>query len=215
MAMVQTVIFAFMHRSELSLTGVLRPSLVLLIGLWAGTARAQSGTVVHLSPEDQGRGRNGVQKNFYFTTKEQPTNDDYRNAGYFGQRLRPYLAGNQEALDNLNRYRRQKWIFLAERLTFVGGVAVYGSQTFGGGGDQQYFSDPQKVTLGVVAGSLLANIFITRRTNEHFVRAVEANNAGSSATGQTGLLRRLAPAGVGVAASATGQPLLALRWQLR
>jgi hypothetical protein len=213
--MLQTVIFAFMHRSELFPAGVFRPSLVLFLGLWAGTALGQSGTPIRLSPEDQGRGRNGVQKNFYFTTKEQPTDDDYQNAGYFGQRLRPYLAGNQEALGNLNRYRRQKWIFLAERLTFVGGVAVYGAQTFSGSGDQHYFDNAQKVTLGVVAGSLLANIFITRHTNEHFVRAVEANNAGLSASGHTGLWQRLAPAGVGVAASATGQPLLALRWQLR
>jgi hypothetical protein len=188
---------------------------VLFLGLWAGTAFGQSGTVLRLSPEDQGRGRNGVQKNFYFTTKEQPTDNDYQNAGYFGQRLRPYLAGNQEALSSLNRYRRQKWIFLAERLTFVGGVAVYGSQTFSGNGDQHYFSNPQKVTLGIVAGSLLANIFITRRTNEHFVRAVEANNAGLSAGGHTGVWQRLAPAGVGVVASASGQPQLALRWQLR
>ena len=75
------------------------------------------------------------------------------NAGYFGQRLRPYLAGNQQALDDLNHYRRQKWLFLAERLTFVGAIATYGAQTLSGNADKpQYFSDPQKVTLNIAAG---------------------------------------------------------------
>jgi hypothetical protein len=204
-----------MYRSVASLASVIRPSLVLFAGLWAGTAFGQAGTIIQLSPEDQDRGQNGVQKNFYFTTKVAPTDDDYQNAGYFGQKLRPYLAGNPEALDNLDRYRRQKWLFLAERLTFVGSVAVYGAQTFSGDGEQHYFSNPQKVTLGVAAVSLLSNIFITRRTNEHFMRAVDAQNAGPSTAGHTGVWHRLAPAGIGVSATPAGQPLLALRWQLR
>lgn len=204
-----------MYRSATSLANIIRPSLALFAGLWAGTAFGQAGTAIQLSPEDQGRGQNGVQKNFYFTTKPAPTDDDYQNAGYFGQKIRSYLAGNQEALNNLDRYRRQKWLFLAERLTFVGAVGLYGAQTFSGDGEQQYFSNPQKVTLGVMAVSLLSNIFITRRTNEHFMRAVDAQNAGSSTADHTGVWHRLAPASIGVVATPAGQPLLALRWQLR
>lgn len=205
-----------MYRPVLLLPGAFRSFILLIVlALWAGNASGQAGSFIQLSPEDKERGLNGVQKNFYFTTTASPTDADYVNAGYFGQRLRPYLAGNQEALDDLNRYRRQKWIFLAERFTFVGAIATYGAQVLTGDSDKlQYFSDPQKVTLGVAAISLLSNVFITRRTNQHFQRAVEAHNAGLPEARQTGFLQRLAPSGIGVAAP-TGQLQLALRWQLR
>ena len=204
-----------MYHSALPLARVFRPAFVVLMGLWAGSAMGQTGTPIQLSPEDRERSLNGVQKNFYFSPKATPADSDYQNAGYFGQKLRPYLAGNQEALRNLNRYRRQKWIFLAERLTFVGSVAVYGAQTFSGNGEQHYFSNPQKVTVGIAAASLLSNILITRHTNEHFQRAVDAHNAGLSSAHDTGVLQRLLPSGVGLAVAPTGQPQLALRWQLR
>ncbi|MDF7813077.1 hypothetical protein [Hymenobacter sp. YC55] len=185
--------------------------------LLSNPLRAQQGfTTIKLSPEDENRGLNGVQKNFYFTTKDSPSDDDYQNAGYFGQRLRPYLAGNNEALENLNLYRRQKWLFLAERAVFMGSVATYGAQVLRGDGEQRYFDNRQKVVIGVAAVSLLSNIFITRHTNEHFERAVNAHNAGQPAAHRTGsLLQRLAPNGIGVAAAPTGQPQLALRWQIR
>jgi hypothetical protein len=199
----------FAHRSLLASFSV--------VGLLASHSlqAQQLVTTIKLSPEDQNRGLNGVQKNFYFATKEDPTDNDYQNAGFFGQRLRPYLKDNAEALDNLNSYRRQKWLFLGERLVFVGGVATYGAQVLSGDGDQRYFSNPQKVTLGIIGVSLLSNIFITRHTNEHFERAVNAYNAGQPAAHRTGsVLQRLAPSGIGVAAP-TGQPQLALRWQIR
>ncbi|HEX8424834.1 hypothetical protein [Hymenobacter sp.] len=185
--------------------------------LFASPLHAQQGsTTIRLSPEDERRGLNGVQKNFYFTTKDTPSENDYQNAGYFGQRLRPYLADNREALENLNSYRRQKWLFLAERAVFVGSVATYGAQVLQGDGEQRYFEDRQKVTIGVAAVSLLANVFITRHTNEHFERAVSAYNASQPAAHRTGsLMQRLAPSAVGVAAAPTGQPQLALRWQIR
>ncbi len=209
-----------MHFLTITANCAHRPSQVLffVLGLLFSSPlyAQQSPPTIQLSPEDQNRGLNGVQKNFYFTTKESPTDDDYQNAGYFGQRLRPYLVGNAEALDNLNNYRRQKWLFLAERAAFMSSVAIYGAQVLNGDGDQQYFNDVQKVTIGVAAVSLLSNIFITRHTNEHFERAVNAHNAGFPAARGTGsLLRRLAPSGVGLAAAPTGHPQLAFRWQLR
>lgn len=184
--------------------------------LFSSPLYAQQGfTTIKLSPEDENRGVNGVQKNFYFTTKESPSDDDYQNAGYFGQRLRPYLAGNNEALENLNLYRRQKWLLLTERVVFVSAVATYGAQVLRGDGEQRYLDNRQKVVIGVAAASLLANVFITRHTNEHFERAVNAYNAGQPAAQRTGsLLQRLAPSAIGVAAP-TGQPQLALRWQIR
>ena len=177
-------------------------------------AQAQQSTLIQLAPEDQGRGLNGVQKNFYFAEGSASTNKDYQNAGFFGQRLRPYLAGNAEALDALNRYRRQKWLFVAERLTFVGAVGLYGQQVLAKSNEYQYSNSTQQVAIGVAAVSLLSNIFIVRNTNSHFQRAVEAHNAGLPAA-RIGVLQRLQPGSVGLAASATGRPLLALSWNLR
>ena len=113
-------------------------------------------------------GLNGVQKNFYFTTGAGTTESEYKSAGFFGQRLRPYLAGNQEALDNLNRYRRQKWLFVAERLTFVGAVGVYGQQVFAQDTKEEYFNTTQQAAIGVAAFSLLSNIFISRTPTRTF-----------------------------------------------
>ncbi|TGE19938.1 hypothetical protein [Hymenobacter elongatus] len=196
-----------------------RSALVLSLSLssvatYAQQAPSSEAPFVRLSPEDKGRGLNGVQHNFFFATTEGSRDQDYTNAGFFGQRLRPYLAGNQDALANLNRYRLQKWLYLGERLTFVGAVALYGQQVLAGEGDQQYFRDTQKAAIGVAAFSLLSNVLITRHTNEHFQRAVEAHNAGLSSA-HTGILQRLAPSTIGVAAAANGYPLLALRWNVR
>ncbi len=186
---------------------------ICLTGLGLG-AQAQRSAPIQLAPEDQNRGLNGVQKNFYFVQGSAQTNNDYQNAGFFGQRLRPYLAGNEEALDALNRYRRQKWLFVAERLTFVGAVGLYGQQVLAKNNEYQYSNSTQQVAIGVAAVSLLSNIFISRNTNSHFQRAVEAHNAGMPAA-RIGLFQRLQPGTVGLAASATGRPLLALSWNLR
>ncbi|WP_147320697.1 hypothetical protein [Hymenobacter lapidiphilus] len=192
-----------------------RVFLVLLL-CFAGLgqqAQAQHTGPINLAPDDQQRGLNGPQKNFYFSLSNNPTEASYQNAGFFGQRLRPYLAGEPDALAALNRYRRQKMLFLAERVLFVGAVGLYGQQVLSAPDRQQYFNNTQKVALGVAAASLITNIFVSRNTNTHFQRAVAAHNVGPTARG-TGLLRQLQPTAIGVAASATGRPLLALRWSL-
>jgi hypothetical protein len=174
--------------------------------------QAPTTPLIRLSPEDTDRAENGAQKNFYFTTESKP-NPEYQSAGFFGQGLRPYLAGNEEATASLNRYRRQKWLFLTERLVFVSAVGVYAQQVLAPAGEQQYFSNPQKVAIGVAAFSLLSNVLITRNTNTHFQRAVGAYNAGQSSA-RTGVLQRLAPSAVGLTALGS-HPQLALRWSLR
>jgi hypothetical protein len=198
--------------------GLLRRTLLLLPLVFVTFfSRAQQGpsTLIRLSPEDQARGLNGVQKNFFFTTGfGTPKEADYQSAGFFGQKLRPYLAGNQEALQELNNYRRQKWLFLAERLTFVGAVGLYGQQVLADPEVQQYHNNTQKVAVGIAAVSLLSNIFISRHTNEHFQRAVDAHNAGLPAA-RTGALQLLRPSTVGLTASRWGQPQVALSWNLR
>lgn len=191
-----------------------RTLLVFLLLLGASHAYAQqptpTGQFIRISPEDKDRGRNGQQKNFYFATG---TSTDYRSAGYFGQKLRPYLAGNPEALDYLNDYRRQKSLLLAERLVFVGAVALYGQQVLAGD-EQQYFNNTQKVAAGVAVFSLLANVLISRNTNTHLLRAVETHNSMLPAARHGALWQRYRPTTVGVGASPTGRPMLALSWQL-
>jgi len=165
---------------------------------------------IRLSPEDKERGLNGVQKNFYFVTD---TVSDYQNAGFFGQKLRPYLASNPEALAYLNDYRRQKSLFLAERFVFVGAVGLYGQQILAGD-EKQYFNNTQKVAAGVAIVSLISNAFISRNTNTHLQRAVETHNS-MLPSARHSYLWRLRPTTVGLAATSTGRPLLALGWKLR
>lgn len=192
----------------------LRPRL-LFTGLLLGTtavAQAQvSPATIRLLPEDAQRSRNGNQHNFYFLPPG-ATGENYQNAGFFGQKLRPYLAGNAEALTNLNHYRRQKTLFLIDRLVAVGALGVYGEQVFEKDKFPQYTSTVQIAAGSVFVASLLATIFINSNTNQHFQRAVESYNAGK---GHGALWHRLQPTGVGVGSTLQGQPTLALRWKLR
>ncbi|MCC3157777.1 hypothetical protein LJ737_11055 [Hymenobacter sp. 15J16-1T3B] len=166
------------------------------------------GTSIRLSPEDQDRGLNGVQKNFWFTTG---SGEQYKNAGFFGQRLRPYLT-DEQAVASLDRYRRQRWLHLAERAVFVGSAGLYAQQAFSAD-KPQYFNTTQKAAIGVAVVSLISNAFITRNTNQHFLRAVEAQNATSPAARRMGMERAM-PDLLGVTAP-TGRPQLLVGWTLR
>lgn len=185
-------------------------TVALSIGLLAPALAQQAPATVGLLPEDAARGLNGPQHNFDFLAPGAGGNA-YQSAGFWGQKLRPFLAGNAEALAHLDDYRRQKTLFLVDRLVAVGAFGVYGQQIFTG--DQpQYFNNTQKVALGVFASSVLATVFINRNTNSHLLRAVAAYNAEET---HAGVWQRLRPSGVGVGAAPTGQPLLALRWTVR
>ena len=165
---------------------------------------------IQLLPEDAARGPNGPQHNFDFRAPD-TDGDKYQSAGFFGQKLRPYLAGNPEALARLADYRRQKTLFLVDRLLAVGAFGLYGQQIFANG-EAQYFNNPQKVAIGLFTTSVLATVFINRNTNSHLQRAVTTYNTGLA---HRGGWPRLRPTALGLAAGPTGQPLLALRWALR
>lgn len=184
---------------------------VVLSGSLFGSALAQTApATIRLDPNDAERGLNGPQHNFDFLAPGQSGNN-YQTAGFFGQKLRPFLAGNEEALGHLNDYRRQKTLFLVDRLLAVGSFGVYGQQIFAHG-ERQYFNNTQKAAIGVFATSVLATVFINRNTNKHLQRAVTAYNAEVA---HTSVWPRLRPASIGLGAAPTGQPVLAVRWLVR
>lgn len=191
-------------------------SLVLFLSFsWPASAWAQqtAPATIRLQPEDVERGHNGAQRNFFFLPPG-VTGENYEDAGFFGQRLRPLLANNQEALDNLNDYRRQKTLFLTERIVFLSAVGLYGQQILGNG-EREYFNSTQQAALGVAAASLIANVFISRNTNHHLQQAIEAYNADVDVDRRGSLWRRARPQQLGLQCTRQGQPLLALRWSLR
>ena len=171
----------------------------------------QAPTTIRLSPEDEGRGQYGPQHNFFFLPPGKTGEDNYQSAGFFGAKLRPYLAGNASALAELDHYRGHKTAYLVDKLVLVGSVGLYASQEFGGG-DAQYFNSTQQVAAGLAVASLLGTIFINRHTNEYLKQAVDNYNTGPRGTHGT-LWPRLRPAGLGLAATA-GPPVLAVRWPL-
>ncbi|GAB3575885.1 hypothetical protein [Hymenobacter daeguensis] len=165
---------------------------------------------IRLHPDDAERGLHGPQHNFDFLPPG-VEGDNYQTAGFFGQKMRPYLAGNPQALAHLNQYRRQKTLFLIDRIVAVGSFGFYGQQILSGDGFQ-YFKPSQRVALGVFATSILATVFINANTNTYMRQAVESYNAGLA---YHRVWPRLRPSAVGFAAAPTGQPLLAVRWALR
>lgn len=194
----------------------LRVLLVLvLVASALAPARAQQAgenlTTIRLQPEDLQRGLNGHQHNFYFLPPG-TSGENYVDAGFFGQQLRPYLNGNEEALDQLNLYKRQKTQFLIDRIVAVGAFGLYGQQIFAHD-DRQYGNPTQLVAGGVFVASLIATVFINAHTNSYFQRAVGGYN-GFNRPGHGVVWPRLRPAGLEIGQARGGQPLLGLRWAL-
>ena len=62
--------------------------------------------------------------------------------------------------------------------------------------------------------TLLATIFINRNTNGYLKQAVDNYNTDVPANRHGAVWPRLRPAGLGVATTPQGQPMLALSWHL-
>ncbi len=184
--------------------------LALSVCLSSAALAQQAPTTVRLLPDDAERGLSGPQHNFDFLAPG-ITGNNYQTAGFFGQKLRPYFVSNPEALAHLDDYRRQKTLFLIDRLVAVGAFGLYGQQILARD-ERQYFNTTQQVAIGVFATSVLATVFINRNTNSHLIKAVNSYNTRLA---QGGAWSRLRPAAIGLGVAPMGQPLLSLRWALR
>ncbi len=192
---------------------------ILAASLTAGlttTAQAQqkAPATIRLSPEDLERGQYGRQRSFFFIPPGVAVSEDnYKSAGFFGQKLRPYLQNSPTAVAQLDKYRHQKTLFLVDKGVFLSSVVVYATQVFGHG-ENQYFNGTQQVAAGVAVVSLLGTLFINRNTNSYLQQAVDNYNTDLPSSRHGALWPRLRPTGWGVAATAQGQPVVGLRWQL-
>ena len=189
--------------------------LILMVSSLAPVLAQQAGedlTTIRLQPEDLQRGLNGHQHDFYFLPPG-ITGENYVDAGFFGQQLRPYLKDNPDALAQLDLYKRQKTRFLIDRLVAVGSFGLYGQQILVGD-ERQYFNPTQQVAASVFVASIIATVFINRNTNSYFQRAV-GNYNGSRRPGHGAVWPRLHPAGLEIGQARGGQPLLGLNWALR
>jgi hypothetical protein len=176
-------------------------------------AQQAAPAAIRLSPEDLERGRYGSQSRFFFLPPGKKGEDDYQSAGFFGQKLRPYISSSPTAVAELNNYSRQKTLYLIDKGLLVGSVIVYASQVFRED-EAQYFTTTQQVAAGAAVVSLVATLFINRHTNEYFKQAVDNYNSDLPAGRRGALWPRLRPNGLGVATTTQGTPVLALRWQL-
>ena len=176
---------------------------------------AQQGApvTIRLSLDDLERGAHGSQERFFFLPPGKTAEADYQSAGFFGQKLRPYISSSPTALAELNNYSRQKTLYLVDKGLLLGSVVLYASQVFRED-KAQYFNTTQQVAAGVAVVSLVATLFINRHTNEYFKQAVDNYNTDPAAKRHGAVWPRLRPAGVGLAATPQGQPVVALRWQL-
>ncbi len=165
-----------------------------------------------LADSEWARGKNGRQANFdYFIAGDaQP-----HNAGFFGQRLRREMTALgglvPEAEAALNRYRRQKRLFLAERLLFATTLVAAGGTYIA---TDYKFDTPEYILGGVAAFSLLSNVLVTRNANMHLQRAVKEYQGALFPQTPTGRTIDWRPAFGGLAPRRGGGVGLVIGWQL-
>lgn len=159
------------------------------------------------------RGKNGRQMNFEYTIGLDAAP---HNAGFFGQRLRRDMRTlgtlPPESEQALNRYRRQKWIFLTERAAFLSLLTLAGADLVTP--ESEFFPHSPYILSGAAVVSLLANVFVTRHTNEYLQRAVKEYQGAVFPQGPRSTLDRLRPDFGTVAPMRGGGVGLVVGWQL-
>ncbi len=214
----------FFLRRGAGRSGWALPLLTPLMWLLALPATAQLTTIdqvptavqprwIDLPAEEWARGYNGRQSNFDYLLGTDP---NLHNAGFFGQRLRREMtqlgALTPEVELALNRYRRQKKLFLGERVLFVGTIIVAGADIVRN--DYSYFNNSEIILSGVAVATLLSNFIISRNTNGHLQRAVKEYQGGLMPQAPRGAVERLRPSFGGVMPQRGGGVGLVVGWQL-
>jgi hypothetical protein len=168
---------------------------------------------ISLTVEDQQRRSGGAHNNFYYYLG---ADQQEKNAGFFGQHLRNDIQVSPDALNELNKFRAYKWAYLAERAVFVGGVVLYMSQVYQNDGSYSYFNDRQKVAVGLMGGSLILNVILSRQTNQHMFRAIDEYNAFATMQNNSGYFK-LKPDNwsLGTIYDRGVVPGITLQWHLR
>jgi hypothetical protein len=167
---------------------------------------------VSLSAEDQQRGNGGAHRNFYYYLGGDQRE---RNAGFFGQHLKQDISASSDALKELKKYKNYKIAYLVERAVFVGAIIGYMSEVYQQDGSE-YFNNRQKVYIGLAGGSLIANVIISRNTNQHMTRAIDEYNAFATMRNNTGF-HKFKPDAFGIGAIKTTKaiPAVSVTWNLR
>ncbi len=166
---------------------------------------------IRLSPQDEARGNGGPNRNYYYYLG---ANQQEKNAGFFGQKLRKDLSPSPDAIKELNKFRNYKIAYVAERLVFISAIALYANEVLSGDG-YSYFNNRQKVYAGLALGSLLVNVYVVRNTDQHMQRAIKEYNAFAIMENQSGFLK-LKPDTWSVGARFNREiiPALTLQWEL-
>jgi hypothetical protein len=210
-ARIQMQSFVRLAAALLLIWGVAHPAAAQHVGANEVPVNLQN-RWIDLSAEDWQRGKNGRQANFDFTIGRDST---LRNAGFFGQRLRRSLlelgAVPPETEAALNRYRRQKWLFLGERI-------VFGTTMIAAGADilinQYAFGTSEIILTSVAVTSLITNIWVSRNTNSHLQRAVMEYQGALFPQKPTGWRPNLRPAFGGLTPQRGGGVGVAIGWNL-
>lgn len=195
----------------LILLGVARPAAAQMTEFTQVPAAVQP-RWIDLPAEEWARGKNGHQTNFDYTLGADPTP---RNAGFFGQRLRREMTAlgalTPEAEAALNRYRRQRTLFLSERILF--GVTLIAAGAAFIATDYKW-DTPEYILGGIAAFSLLSNVLVTRNTNTHLKRAVMEYQGALIGQKPTGWRPHLRPDFGAVAPRRGGGMGVAVGWEL-
>ena len=200
------------------------PVLLTLLTLASRPAAAQHATAeevpvsvqprwIDLDATDWPRGTHGWQTNFTYYVGLDPAP---HNAGFFGQRLRRDLTAMGGLAPDvtlaLNRYRRQKSLFLVERFLFVGTLMVSGADLINV--NHSLFPRSEAAFVGLAFASLVSNFWISRHSNAHLQRAVMDYQGSLIPQKSAGWAPHLRPAFGGVAPQRGGGVGVVVGWQL-
>ena len=114
-------------------------------------------------------------KKFRFREKGESS---YRRVGSNGNRLKPYFEGNQDALNELKKYKTKRTIATFSGIAAIGSFAIFAVENLsdtevGDPGDE----GPKSTgLLGVTVGLVIIDYIFAATSNKHIINAVQKHN---------------------------------------